>query len=79
MLLYEERVHYLHTYVPFNFHYYELEKHILSSQNKGKEYECDKCEAAFLSNWSFTHHMSVHQNLQLRKFHYFNNGLTCPF
>ena len=58
---------------------YELENHIVCNHNRDKNYECNKCKAKFLSNWGLRRHMNVHQNLLIRKCHYFNDDLTCPF
>ena len=58
---------------------YELENHLVSNHKKEKKHGCDKCEAKFVSKWRLSLHMKVHQNLQIRKCHFFNNGLTCPF
>ena len=55
-----------------------LEAH-MEEHAKLKEHECDQCGKLFHLKWRLKKHMEIHEDKQLRKCHYFNNGLKCPF
>lgn len=56
----------------------ELEAH-MEEHAKQKEHECDECGKLFYLKWRLKKHMEMHERKHVRKCHYFNNGLICPF
>ena len=41
--------------------------------------KCENCDKEFILKWRMRKHQKNHTNKSLRKCHYFNNNLTCPF
>ena len=58
---------------------YSLEVHVIDVHDKVKLNHCDECEAKFLFKWKLQKHKKIHWDNTLRKCHYYNNGLDCPF
>jgi hypothetical protein len=56
----------------------ELEAH-MEVHAKQKEHECNQCGKLFYLKWRLKKHMEMHESKHVRKCHYFNNGLICPF
>ena len=58
---------------------YDLEVHIKSKHEPRELHKCDYCEKEFVLKWRLLKHQNNHNDATLRKCHYFNNDLTCPF
>ena len=53
--------------------------HIIDVHDKEKLNHCDECEAKFFLKWKLQKHQKIHRDKTVRKCHYYNNGLDCPF
>ena len=58
---------------------HELEEHLLNAHKETKLFSCVQCNKNFVLKWRLTKHMREHQQLNIRKCHYFNNNKECPF
>ena len=50
------------------------EKHVSS-----EKFQCGKCHKTFVLKWRLSKHQEIHDNLSVKKCHYFNNKKFCPF
>ena len=58
---------------------HDLEVHLKTAHKTKELYNCDKCDKQFLLKWRMKKHQNNHENTTLRRCHYYNNKLTCPF
>ena len=59
---------------------FNLEDHTVTVHAIKKEFKCQICSHAFLKEWRYNMLMIIHQKSEsIRKYHYFNNGLECPY
>ena len=57
----------------------QLESH-LKEHGKVKKYKCQQCEKTFYFKWRLQSHNKIHdKESSIRKCHFFNNNLQCPF
>ena len=57
----------------------DLEEHVKSMHQSLGEYECDKCDNKFVLKWRLNKHQGNHDQIGIKKCHYFNNRKDCPF
>ena len=58
---------------------YNYDNHKLTNHECEQNYKCNECGIRFISEWKLKKHMKMHQNLNTRKCHYFNNNKLCLF
>ena len=59
---------------------FSLEDHMVKVHAIEKEFKCQICSHTFLKEWRYSKHMKIHEMPEsIRKCHYFNNGLECPY
>ena len=58
---------------------YSLENHELEIHENRKEFKCENCGLSFMSKWIYNKHIVMHQQTRIRRCHYFNNEMDCPF
>ena len=51
----------------------------LKIHNTEKEFKCDICDKAFHMKWRLSKHMNLHEIMNLKYCHYFNNKKFCHF
>ena len=56
----------------------DLESH-LNKDHKPQKFECQKCDKMFVLKWRLIKHQKIHDSLNIKKCHYFNNQKPCPF
>ena len=58
---------------------FDLEVHIKNEHIKSEKFKCESCDKTFVLNWRLLKHKQNHLKSDMKKCHYFNNNLTCPF
>ena len=64
--------------IPFKENH-EVELHMELVHKRQRQFKCDKCEMENHLKWRLRKHMAMHEEVEIRKCHYFNNGKVCPF
>ena len=57
----------------------DLEVHIKTKHEAFQDYKCDHCDKTFVLKWRLQKHEKNHTRTALKKCHYFNNNIACPF
>ena len=57
----------------------DIELHMEVVHKRKRQFKCDKCDMSFQLEWRLKKHMTLHEEGNIRKCHYFNNSKTCPF
>ena len=57
----------------------DLEVHIKTKHETSEDYKCDQCDKTFVLKWRLQKHVKNHARMVLKKCHYFNNNIACPF
>ena len=58
---------------------YELEVHMKDDHSTSEHFKCDCCDKTFVLKWRLLMHKKNHETKWVKKCHYFNNNLVCPF
>ena len=57
----------------------ELEVHIQYEHEAAEIFQCEDCDKTFVLKWRLTKHRKNHTSTEIKKCHYFNNNIACPF
>jgi hypothetical protein len=56
---------------------FKLENHL--KKHEVETFNCEKCEKTFYLKWRLEKHKTIHENINIKFCHYFNNSKLCPF
>ena len=57
----------------------DLELHVKGKHDSSEKFQCGKCDKTFVLKWRLSKHQEIHDNLSVKKCHYFMNKKFCPF
>ena len=57
----------------------DLEAHIKAQHETATNHKCEYCDKTFVLKWRAQKHEKNHLKTDLKRCHYFNNALVCPF
>ena len=56
---------------------FKLENHL--KEQEVESFKCDECEKTFYLKWRIAKHKTIHDKINVKFCHYFNNNKLCPF
>ena len=57
----------------------DLENHIKRNHDSMEKFDCNKCDKKFALKWRLRKHQEIHEKMNIKKCHYYNNQKSCPF